>query len=54
MKKQKLFILCAILCAGVLEGCTNSKFIIDKNGEIVARFEPTNMDGLKEKIKECL
>lgn len=31
-----------------------TKFIIDKNGEIVARFEPTNMDGLKEKIKECL
>lgn len=31
MKKRNLFILCAVLCAGILCGCTNSKFIIDKN-----------------------
>ena len=31
-----------------------TKFLIDRNGEIVARFEPTNMKTLKEKIKECL
>ena len=31
MKKRKLFILCAVLCAAVLYGCTNSKFIMDKN-----------------------
>ena len=31
-----------------------TKFLIDRNGEIVARFEPTNMKKLKEKIKECL
>ena len=30
MKKQKSFILCAVLCAGILCGCTNSHFIIDK------------------------
>ncbi len=29
MKKQKLFILCAVLLAGFLCGCTNSHFIID-------------------------
>ena len=33
MKKQKSFILGAILCAGVLCGCTNSKFIIDKQAD---------------------
>ena len=33
MKKQKSFILCAILCAGVLAGCTNSKFIMDKKAD---------------------
>lgn len=33
MKKQKLFILCAILFAGILCACTNSKFIIDKNAD---------------------
>ena len=33
MKKQKLFILCAILGAGILCGCTNSKFIIDKHAD---------------------
>ena len=31
-----------------------TKFLIDRNGEIVARFEPTDMKSLKEKIKECL
>ena len=31
-----------------------TKFIIDRNGEIVSRFEPTDMKKLKEKIKECL
>ncbi len=30
MKKQKSFILFAVLCAGMLCGCTNSQFIIDK------------------------
>ena len=33
MKKRNLFILCAVLCAGILCGCTNSKFIIDENAE---------------------
>ena len=31
-----------------------TKFLIDRNGEIVARFEPTDMKKLKEAIKECL
>lgn len=31
-----------------------TKFLIDRNGEIVARFEPTDMKRLKEKIEECL
>lgn len=31
-----------------------TKFLIDRNGEIVSRFEPTDMKKLKEKIKECL
>ncbi len=31
-----------------------TKFLIDRNGEIVARFEPTDMKKLKEKIRECL
>ena len=31
-----------------------TKFLIDRNGEIVARFEPTDMKKLKEKIMECL
>ncbi|MBQ6843932.1 MAG: glutathione peroxidase [Agathobacter sp.] len=31
-----------------------TKFLIDRNGEIVARFEPTDMKSLKEKIEECL
>lgn len=30
-----------------------TKFLIDRNGNIVARFEPTDMKKLKEKIKEC-
>lgn len=31
-----------------------TKFLIDRNGEIVARFEPTDMKRLKNAIKECL
>ena len=31
-----------------------TKFLIDRNGEIVARFEPTDMKKLKDKIEECL
>lgn len=31
-----------------------TKFLIGRNGEIVARFEPTEMRKLKEKIEECL
>ncbi len=31
-----------------------TKFLIDRNGEIAARFEPTDMKKLKDKIKECL
>ncbi len=31
-----------------------TKFLIDRNGEIVSRFEPTDMKKLKEAIKECL
>lgn len=31
-----------------------TKFLIDRKGEIVARFEPTDMKSLKEKIKECI
>lgn len=31
-----------------------TKFLIDRNGEIVARFEPTNMKKLKEAIEGCL
>lgn len=31
-----------------------TKFLIDRNGEIVARFEPTDMKSLKTKIEECL
>ena len=31
-----------------------TKFLIDRNGGIVARFEPTDMKNLKEKIEECL
>lgn len=31
-----------------------TKFLIDRDGEIVARFEPTDMKKLKEKIEECL
>ena len=33
MKKRALFILCAVLCAGILCGCTNSQFIIDKKAD---------------------
>ena len=31
-----------------------TKFLIDKNGEIVARFEPTDMKKLNDAIKACL
>ncbi|MBQ9083051.1 MAG: glutathione peroxidase [Clostridia bacterium] len=31
-----------------------TKFLIDRNGAIVARFEPTDMKKLKAKIEECL
>lgn len=31
-----------------------TKFLIDRSGNIVSRFEPTDMKKLKEKIKECL
>lgn len=31
-----------------------TKFLIDRNGEIVARFEPTDMKKLKAVIEECL
>lgn len=31
-----------------------TKFLIDREGNIVARFEPTDMEHLEEKIKECL
>ncbi len=31
-----------------------TKFLIDRDGNIVARFEPTDMKALKDKIKECL
>ncbi len=31
-----------------------TKFLIDRNGEIVARFEPTDMKKFKAKIEECL
>ena len=31
-----------------------TKFLFDRNEEIVARFEPTDMKSLKEKIEECL
>lgn len=30
-----------------------TKFLIDRNGKIVARFEPTDMKSLKAKIEEC-
>ena len=31
-----------------------TKFLIDRNGGIVARFEPTDMKNLKTRIEECL
>ena len=31
-----------------------TKFLIDRNGEIVVRLEPTDMKSLKAKIEECL
>ena len=31
-----------------------TKFLIDRNGNIVSRFEPTDMKNLKEKIRRCI
>lgn len=31
-----------------------TKFLIDRDGNIAARFEPTDMKNLKEKIKGCI
>ena len=31
-----------------------TKFLIDRSGEIAARFEPTDMKKLKAKIEACL
>ncbi|MBQ7353198.1 MAG: glutathione peroxidase [Clostridia bacterium] len=31
-----------------------TKFLIDRNGEIVARFEPTEMKKLKKAIEKCI
>lgn len=31
-----------------------TKFLINRDGEIVDRFEPTDMKNLREKIQECL
>lgn len=31
-----------------------TKFLIDRDGNIVSRFEPTDMKRLKKKIEECL
>ena len=31
-----------------------TKFLISREGEIIARFEPTDMKSLKAKIQECL
>lgn len=31
-----------------------TKFLIDRNGKIVARFEPTDMKSLKKEIEGCL
>ena len=31
-----------------------TKFLVDRKGNIVARFEPMDMKKLKDKIKECL
>ena len=31
-----------------------TKFLTDKNGDIVGRFEPTDMKSLKKAIEECL
>ena len=39
MKKQKLFILCAVLCAAILCGCTNSQFIIDNKADTYSNIK---------------
>lgn len=31
-----------------------TKFLIDRDGQIVKRFEPTEMDDLEEQIEACL
>ena len=31
-----------------------TKFLINREGNVVKRFEPTDMKGLEDKIKECL
>ena len=31
-----------------------TKFLIDRKGEIVGRFEPTDIKSLESHIKECL
>ena len=31
-----------------------TKFLIDREGNIAARFEPTDMKNLKKSIEECL
>ena len=35
-------------------GWNFTKFVVDREGNVVARFEPTNMDGLEDCIKACL
>lgn len=39
MKKQKSLILLAVLCAGMLCGCTNSKFIMDKKADTYSNVQ---------------
>ena len=39
MNKQKSLILGVILCAGLLCGCTNSKFIIDQNANKYSKIQ---------------
>ncbi len=36
---KKSFILCAVLCAGVLCGCTGSKFIMDKKADTYSNVQ---------------
>ena len=39
MNKRKSFILCAILCVGVLCGCTGSQFIMDKKANTYSNVQ---------------